>query len=135
MDKKRFTKEDNDNFWAAFDMRHPEISKHLNKEFVENSLGFTAFQPKTMDGNTFRIYLRYMERWIGDNGFSEPRKDFVEVTTSEGVKSVDTSTIEKIDLDDSGKTRIVFKDDGTGNIKAILVHEDLEKLKASVYIF
>lgn len=137
---KKITKEDNDNFWAAFDMRHPDISKEFaNKDFVDGSIGFTAFQPKTMDNDTFRIFQRYLARWMSDNGFTQPIMDVVYFSLNDGdnkgVRAMDSSSILKIEQADNNLCRVTFKEDGTDKILAIYVKEDLEKLKASAYIF
>ena len=139
MYKKEVTHDDSLKFWDDFMVRHPEIYNPLvgNRLFIDETIG--AFQPATMDNDSYEIFNRYLKRWLSDNDFTDPELDLIVVSLNEdknkGVRAIDTASIIELEPTNDNLTKLTFKEDITENIISIYVKEDYEKLKRSVYIF
>jgi hypothetical protein len=136
MNKKDLTERDSIDFWKAFDSRHPQIGSHLKSRVFING-DIVAFKPKTIDDNSYRIFERYLSRWLSDNNFRDKEIDLIYVSLNEdinkGVRAIDTSTIVSIEQVNNELSRLTMKDNDK-NIE-IFIKENAENLKQSVYIF
>jgi hypothetical protein len=133
---KEVTDKDANEFWAALDAKHPEIGKlYSNRALINGSI--LSFSRPIEDKNKEAIFNRYFKRWLSDNGFSEPEKDFICVTLHQNptnsVRLIDTSTISKIDRTKENVCSVTFNDDG--ETKTIFITESVDFIKEQVYIF
>jgi hypothetical protein len=142
MDKKEDfpnpTIDDANRFWQLFSVRHPNIfSQFTSTPFIDGSI--LAFRPKTMDDNDFRIYERYLKRWLADNGFMPLQIDEIYVSLNDGenkgVRIIDTSTIIRITGIDANLTAVEIKEPDMDKPITIHIKQFVEDLRKNVYIF
>jgi len=132
------TLEDSHKFWDEFTLRHPELAKQLQSR-VFDAGRIAAFQPKTLDDNSYRIYERYLKRWLFNNGFWFKQIDEIYVSLNDGnnmgVRAIDTETIVSIKAVNDKISAIEIKEPDMGSPITILVKENVEDLKKNIYIF
>ena len=140
-DKKDFpeiTLDDANKFWKLFSEKHPDINRQLiNKTFVNGDIG--AFKPKSLDDNSYRIFERFLKRWMANNGFWHKQIDEIYVSLNDdknkGVRAIDTSTIIDIKGIDDKISSISIKENDMEQPITIYVKEFVEDLRKNVYIF
>jgi hypothetical protein len=131
---KEITHQDADKFWDYIAANYPEIDDQIvNRVFVNGSI--VSFQPARMSDEDYNTYNRILIKWMGDNGFIEPRRDeiYVFIPTGHVAMQIYTDSILKIISLPDNQCKIIYKDETEAAIE-IIVNEDAEAIRKRAYI-
>jgi len=124
-------------FWDLFTAKHPNIAKHITGTAFSDRIG--VFWDKDIDEGSERIFDRFLNRWMSDNGFADKQMDEIYLSLNDGanngVRAMDTATIISVKGIDDKLTAIEFKEDDMDKPVTIFVKGFVEDLRKEIYIF